>query len=255
MNAIREKSVTIITPSIGNDHIGQCIKSVKGQTYKEIKHLIVADGPNIIDRIEKYIELCNDNPKLQITSTPENTGISRYYGHRIYAAYPHLVNSEYIVFLDEDNWLQPNHVETLVDQIMKNNLHFSYSLRQIYKEDGSYLDDDNCESLGKWPIFLSEPNNPQYLIDTSTYCFKRDYLIKFCHFWHYGWGGDRNFLYNAVLRENKHEKWKTTGVHTLCYRLGSDEKVKQMYGGYEFFEKGNSVMREKYGDNLPWLET
>ena len=239
------KTVTVITPTIGSPKLKDAIESIKNQTYK-CKHLIVIDGveharnvppPNGID--------------FNVCFTPENTGKTggNFYGHRIYAGVPHFISTDYVFFLDEDNWYEPNHVETLVKTIEDKGLDFSYSLRKIFSPTKEYLCDDNCESLGKWEIFMSRnsPHGKQYLIDTSSFCFKREFIQKTCHHWHSGWGGDRQYLY-AV---KDHAKYDTNGKHTLCYRLdGNPNSVTQ-----DFFRVGNKTQNEYYGGKFPWVKT
>jgi hypothetical protein len=203
----------------------------------------VVDGLDYLQQATTYID-----EGVHFVVTPENTGKTggNFYGHRIYAAYPHLINSDYILFLDEDNWYERDHVETLVKTIEEKDLDFAYSLRQIYSPDRRFRCNDNCESLGKWPIFMSRssPHGPQFLIDTSSFCFKREFIQKTCHFWHTGWGGDRHFLY-AV---KDHAKYDTNGKHSLCYRLdGNPNSVTE-----QFFIEGNKTQEAYYGGRYPW---
>ena len=246
MQLVIEKPVTVITPSIGSSKLKDAIESVEKQTYK-CNHLVVIDGPEYFDIVMKNATSGN----AKFVCTPENTGKAlgtNFYGHRIYAAYPHLVNSDYILFLDEDNWYEPDHVETLIKTIEVKNLDFAYSLRKIYDANGKYLLDDNCESLGKWEIFGSRhsPHGKQYLIDTSSFCFKREFIQQTCHLWHSGWGGDRRYFY-AV---KDHCKWDTNGKHTMCYRLdGNPGSVTK-----EFFVEGNKTQEAYYEGKYPWLK-
>ena len=200
MKLVIEKPVTVITPTIGSPKLLDAITSVLNQTYK-CNHVIVVDGRDYANQVLNIID-----PRLvNIVVSPENTGKTggNFYRHRIYAAYPHLINSDYILFLDEDNWYEPNHVETLIETIESKNLDFSFSLRKIFNSERTYLLDDNCESLGKWPIFMSRhsPHGLQYLIDTSSFCFRREFIQKTCHHWHAGWGGDRQYLYAVKNHE------------------------------------------------------
>ena len=137
----------------------------------------------------------------------------------------------------------------MVKTLEEKNLDFSYSLRKIYSPTEEYLCDDNCESLGKWEIFLSRgsPHGKHYLIDTSSFCFKREFIQKTCHLWHSGWGGDRMYFYGV----KEHAKYDTTGKHTLCYRLdGNPNSVNK-----EFFDEGNKTQENYYGGKFPWLKT
>ena len=238
-----EKSVTVITPTIASPKLNDAIKSVREQTYKNITHLIVSDGPEYMNTIAFDMVERNDN--ALVACTPENTGKNGFYGHRIYAAYPHLINSDYIFFLDEDNWYEPDHVESLV-RVLNDGNDFAVSLRKIYQPDKTYVCDDNCEALGKWPIYFTH-NDPQYLADTSSFAFRTRFLQQTCHLWHSGWGGDRRYFY-AVMQ---HVKWDTNYKHTLCYRLdGNPGSVNA-----DFFIKGNAEQLKHYNGELPWLKT
>lgn len=246
MKLIIEKSVTVITPTIGSDKLIDAMVSVESQTYKNIKHLIVVDGPMYLDRVLELDKIL-PHERRQIVYTPENTGAKGFNGQRIYASYPHLVNSDYVFFLDEDNWYKDDHVQSLVDTIEKNNLDWAYSLRKIYTPDKHVIADDNCESLGKWPIFFTH-DNPQYLIDTSAFAFTGKFIQATCHLWHSGaWGEDRRYFYAIKDRS----KWDTNYKHTLCYRV---ENNPQSVSG-EFFIEGNRQQLEKYNGELPWLKT
>ena len=244
------KTVTVVTPTIGSPKLQDALDSVEKQTYKHIKHLIVVDGKEYANGVFEQVGL-PPKDKVKVLILPENTGKvgdQSFYGHRIYAGIPHLLNSDYILFLDEDNWYQPDHVETLVNTIEQNGLDFAYSLRQIYNPDKEYLCDDNCESLGKWPIFASRnsPYGDQFLIDTSSFCWKKEFLQKTCHYWHAGWGGDRQYLYAVKDRS----KYDTSGKHTLCYRLdGNPNSVNK-----EFFDAGNKINEQYYEGKFPWLK-
>jgi glycosyltransferase involved in cell wall biosynthesis len=247
MKVTVEPSAVVVTPTIGKDTLEDCVASVIKQTYNSVDHLLVVDGADHSIPWHKWSEI----PNIYVIDLPWNVGADGFYGHRVYAAISHLVNHDYVLFCDEDNWYDPSHVETCIKECNHNDLSFTHSLRRIHDKDGNYLIDDNCESLGRWPIYgKSNPNNDNYLIDTSSYCFKRDWLLNFGHIWHYGWGGDRRFL-NAVWRQFKQENWRTTGRYTLNYRLdGNPNSVNK-----EFFEKGNeevSKLITQVGD-YPWV--
>jgi glycosyltransferase involved in cell wall biosynthesis len=258
MELVIERSVVVITPTIGSPKLKDAIASVQSQTYKNIKHLLVVDGADHYDAaFNVMLPLPKDNIEMLIL--PYNTGKTggNFYGHRIYAAIPHLINADYVFFLDEDNWYESDHVASLVKVLEQGN-DFAYSLRQIYEPDKTYVCHDNCEALGKWPIFLTHPvfqenysnskTEEQYLIDTSSFAFRRDFLQKTCHHWHSGWGGDRKYFY-SVLAGNPN--YDTNYKHSLCYRLdGNPGSV-----GREFFIKGNEAQLENYNGVLPWLKT
>lgn len=249
MKLVIERPVTVITPTVGSPKLRDAIQSVANQTYK-CKHLIVCDGHQArLDMINLNIKPIAGH-EITIVETPENTGANGFNGQRIYAAYPHLVNSDYIAFLDEDNWFEPDHIEKLVNTIESKNLDFAFSLRKIFDPNKKFVCNDECESLGKWPIFLSRGSQygNQYLIDTSSYLFKREFIQKTCHLWHSGaWGEDRRYLY--AIKD--HAKFDTSGVYSLCYRLDGNPKSVSA----EFFIEGNKTQDAYYGGKYPWRKT
>lgn len=242
-----EKSVVVITPTIGLPALSKAMESVANQTYKNITHLVVIDGRDYFEKVLKSTPILDN---VVITTAPYNTGGNGYYGHRIYAAYSHLVDHDYIAYLDEDNWFDPNHIETLVNTLETKDYDWVHSLRKVYVEN-EYLADDCCESIGRYPIWFSQPDNPQHLVDTSSYLFKRDFITKVSSHWHWGWGGDRRF-FTIITKGLNHNNYGTSGQHTLNYKLPD---MNRAYGGdFKFFEKGNAAIKQQYGGKYPWTE-
>jgi glycosyltransferase involved in cell wall biosynthesis len=224
------------------------VESVEAQTYKNTKHLVVVDG---LEHLE-YVNSLLNKRNCVITNTPNNTGGNGFYGHRIYAAYPHLIDSDYILFLDSDNWYDPDHVESLVDLMESKDLLWAHSLRKVYLND-KYLADDCCESTGRYPIhFTLDDPQPQHLVDTSSFAFKREFLIQVCQNWHSGWGGDRRF-YDIITHKFGVQSFDTTGKHTLNYRLPD---MNRAYGGdLDFFARGNELVKQRNGGKYPWISS
>lgn len=235
--------VLVITPTTGAPELVDAVESVQKQTYKDVEHLLVVDGQEFESRTRRVLDNVVTLPEICVL--PYNTGGGGFYGHRIMAAFSHLVNHDYVLFLDQDNWYEPDHVESLIKEIKQFNLDWAYSLRKIYNKEKEYLCDDNCESLGRWPVWVNEG---AYLIDVSSYCFKTSFLRNVGHIWDFGWGADRRFY--TILKDNlKHQNYTCTGKHTLNYRLGGNEGSVQA----EFFTEGNKRTMEKYNGKLPWL--
>ena len=103
-------------------------------------------------------------------------GAGGFYGHRVLAAFSHLVDEEHVLFLDQDNFLAPDHVAQCLDLIAARRLQWCYSLRNICSEEGEFICRDDCESLGKFSRWQ--------LIDTNQYCIRRDVLLQSAHVWH-----------------------------------------------------------------------
>jgi len=229
--------VAVVTPTIASDLLEQCVSSVDNQTYKDLTHYIFIDG---CQYEPKAREILVGSSKTRMVELEEIVG-KGWYGHRVYAACSFLVNADIICYLDEDNWYEPNHVEELVKAI-ETGAQWAYSLRKIYDKHGNYICDDNCESLGKWPIYF---NNDAYHIDTSSFAVRRDVAVNIGHAWYGQWGADRQFFSNL---KKFFPNFECTGNHSMCYRLdGNANSVTS-----EFFEEGNKYTKEKYQGNYPW---
>jgi glycosyltransferase involved in cell wall biosynthesis len=170
----------------------------------------------------------------------ENVG-KGWYGHRVYAASSFLVNADVICYLDEDNWFEPDHVQKMVDKLDEG-YDWVYSLRNIHDKEGKFLCEDNCESLGKWPVYF----NPEvHHIDTSCFAVRRDVAVRIGHAWYGQWGADRQF-FNAL--KTNFTNYGCTNTNSVAYRLdGNANSVTE-----EFFTKGNDLQKVKYNGEFPW---
>ena len=234
----------VITPSTGSPELQDAITSVLDQSV-EVDHLIVCDGNQFREKVSFIVDKVIEHPRVTACYLPYNTGGHGFYGHRIMAAFSHLINHDYILFLDQDNWYEPDHVKSLIDVIESKGYDWSYSLRKIFNKDKEYLTVDNCESLGRWPVWVNEK---AHLIDSSSYCFKTSFIRKYGHTWDHGWGADRRF-YTIIKDHLKHDKYGTNGKHTLCYRLGGNPGSVNA----EFFTEGNKKFEQNYNGKFPWL--
>jgi len=229
--------VAVITPTIGSNHLSKCVDSVDKQSYGDLTHYIFWDG---LDNWSKIRNTLQGSSKTRSIQLEENVG-KGWYGHRVYAACSFLVNADIICYLDEDNWIEPNHVQKIVEKIQSGN-DWVYSLRKIYDKDGEFICEDNCESLGKWPVYFNPEVNH---IDTSCFGVKRDVAIRVGHSWYGQWGADRQFF--NTLKQH-YPKYDCTNDYTTCYRLdGNPNSVTK-----DFFEQGNEINKQKHNGEFPW---
>lgn len=235
-------SVAVVTPSIGSETLEKCIESVKNQTHTNFVHHIFVDGKDNLEKVHSIVSRYDYPYRLNIID--ENIG-KGWYGHRVYAACSFLVNQDAIVYLDEDNWLDPIHLESMVDKISNSNF-WAYSLRKIFDKDGNYFCDDDCESLGKWPVYF---NDDVYHIDTSCFIVKKQVALSIGHAWYAQWGADRQF-FNSL--KQYFPSFSCTGKYSLCYRLGGNDGSVQK----DFFLNGNQKQIAKYlsKENFPWIK-
>ena len=232
-------TATVIIATTGVPELKSAIKSVLEQTYPT-KCYVVSDGIKNHSRTRMIVEDFSDRKNIETCYLPINVGADGFYGHRVYAAFTHLIDTEYVLYLDHDNMLDSDHVQTCIDLIEKDKLDWCYSLRKIIDKEGNYLCNDDCESLGKWPTY-----HGVHLTDTNTFCIKTEVAIKLCQVWHMKWGADRVF---PSAMSQHFPNFDCTGKYTSNYRVdGNPGSVNK-----EFFENGNKIMTERYNGVFPW---
>jgi len=232
--------VTVITPTTGAPCVRQALDSVKNQTYDNIQHLVVVDGQ------PKGRVIAKEYPHIDLVDLPYATGKDQYNGHRIYGAMTYIANGEFLCFLDEDNWYEPNHIETLVDVISKGNK-WAYSLRKIVSQEGEYICNDDCESLGKWTSVINDK-----FIDVNCFMIPKAAALGFSPYWyrrarHPQEQPEVDRILSPFMMQNLPE-FDTNGQYTINYRVASRGDSVQA----EFFLKGNEMMNKQYNGDLPW---
>lgn len=232
-------TATVIIPTTGVPTVRNAIESVLNQTEPTTCYL-VCDGKEFSGATKIIADDYLGNPNFKVTYLPINVGANGFYGHRIYAAFTHLIDTEFVGYLDQDCWLENNHIESSIETIRSRGLAWSYSLRKICGKLGDYICNDDCESLGKWNSYHGINH-----IDTNSYCLRTHIAVKLASVWHGGWGQDRVF-YSALLQHVNN--YGCTGEYTVNYRVdGNAGSVNA-----EFFENGNQIMNEKYNGVFPW---
>lgn len=105
---INNELISVIIPLYNNDkYIEQCILSILNQTYKNFEIIIVNDGStdNSLNVCNKYIS----NKKITIfTKTNGGLSLARNYGLSNCNK-----NAKYVVFVDSDDFIEPNYLEEL----------------------------------------------------------------------------------------------------------------------------------------------
>ncbi|HUO20072.1 MAG TPA: glycosyltransferase [Steroidobacteraceae bacterium] len=232
-------SATVIIPTVGRAVLRRCVASVLGQSHAPVQAYVVCDGPQFHPQVQQSLEGL-DTARIRLLVLPENVGSGGYYGHRALAGCSHFVNCDYVLFLDEDNWYEPEHVAGLIATIQRFGLDWAFSLRRVVARDGEFVVRDDCESLGAWPGWRGH-----HLVDTSCYCLKRGVAAAAASAWHGGWGQDRVYLKTLATH---FPRYRASGAYTVNYRLGGNPGSVTA----EFFHQGNEFMRQRYPAGFPW---
>lgn len=105
--------VSILVPIYNVEkYITRCLDSIFHQTYKDIEYVFVNDctPDDSMHLLYSYIEENNiDKGKIKIVSHSENQGIAVTRNDCIANA-----SGEYVLFVDSDDWIEPDMVEQLV---------------------------------------------------------------------------------------------------------------------------------------------
>jgi glycosyltransferase involved in cell wall biosynthesis len=238
--------ITIITPTTGNSHLAEAVRSVEKQTYEKIQYLVVVDGQQRLENTNKVLNSLGCN-RYNTVVLPEATGYEQYNGHRIYGAMTYIAEGEYLCFLDEDNWYEPNHVESLVEAVQGKT--WAYSLRKIVDQENNYICNDDCESLGKWKSVLNDN-----FIDVGCFMLPKKIAIQFSPGWYRRARHPQEqpevdrLLSHILFTQIPHEQVDTNGQYTLNYRVAS--RGDSVQGS--FFEKGNEHMKNIMNGEYPW---
>jgi glycosyltransferase involved in cell wall biosynthesis len=201
-------SVAVVTSTQGRSTITKAIQSVKDQTRKAT-HYVFIHGAEYSDKTIPH--LANDTVAVHL---PRANGGGGYGMAPVFALAPFAITEDVICYLDDDNWYEPDHIESLVEMIEKHDLGWAYSLRKIVNNEGNFICDDNCESIGCIPNSVN-----QYLVDNSCYVVRTDVARRHSHAWYVPIVSDRSFqseLMRAKIRCG------STGKHSVNYRLSAD---------------------------------
>lgn len=189
-------SVVVVTSSIGGRSLTRCAQSVQDQQYSAVRHLVVVDGARHAANAKRALCGVPRSIDADLLVLPRNTGGSGHFGYRIYGAMPLLVDDDVVMYLDEDNWIDPDHVSSLVGTLAQTGAEWAYSLRRICWDDGSVICDDDCDSLGYWPKFaagltadeiapyeLAMHRAHPYLVDANCYALPRTLAGELAPLW------------------------------------------------------------------------
>ena len=233
-------SITVIIPTTGDPLVREAILSVLAQTAPDVTPFIVIDGPKFRPAFEAATAGM-DLSRCHVVTLPVNVGANGFYGHRVYAAFTHLVNTELIAFLDQDNRFHPDHFEHLSVALAGGGWDWAFALRRVIAPSGELLMLDESQSVGPWGSAKPYP-----LVDTNCYLIKTEVACRVAGFFHGGWGQDRVFY--AALAQN-YPNYGCSGAFTVDYRTKEEIQPRLL----DMLTRENAAIREKFGGELPFV--
>ena len=142
----QDQSVAVIIPFYnGAQWVERAIQSVLGQTIKPAEFIIVNDGSSINEK--DAIESLKSKYDFQLLHKANGgQGSARNYG----AAN---TNSNYLCFLDQDDFYLPTHIEDLLKRVPSNDPMFGFVYADLYVADvdGNIIFSDCVRERGPHP--------------------------------------------------------------------------------------------------------
>lgn len=233
--------IVVITSTIGRPELRRCIGSVEAQTYG-VDHYVFVNGSRFHDAARATITAY---PDVRAFYLPEETGDYGMGGSMadVFAAAPFLTRADWVFYLDDDNWYEPNHVESVMTLAREHDLKWAYSLRRFVSKDGQAICDDDWSSLGH---SACNGVGPQFLVDNSCYAVSRRLAQKMALAWTATpFFADR--AYFLALKESG-ERAGCTGLSTVNYRIGTGTAkftAEQLLASH-------ASARTQYPEGFPW---
>ena len=198
--------ISVIIPAYNvENYIFRAIESVLNQTYSNYELIIVDDGSTdgTWDIIQSYAK----NEKKMVIKKQKNSGVSKARNAGI-----EIAKGDFLVFLDSDDWLEINALETLIDFQIKYpdafitvDRYFAYfnESEEIYKiRQNEEMEDELLDKNSALKCFASHKFNLQ----SSCYkLYKRDLIEKYkllfnCYIYH---GEDGLFVFQYINKEKQ----------------------------------------------------
>ena len=142
---------SIITPAYNeSEHIEKCILSVLNQTFKDYEMIVIDDGSKD-DTAEKVELFTQTDKRIKMIRMDENVGLTAAKNAAL-----EKVNGEYLVFVDADDWILPNMLSDLAEQLKNFESVDMFRLKQkkVYSRSEKQDPDHNFQTQLYKPVDL-----------------------------------------------------------------------------------------------------
>lgn len=233
-------TAAVVTITNGRDTLDRTVQSVYNQT-RPCQHYLATDG---IMSFDAFCGLKGRYPQSEVLWCSQKVGGPNLEGRRLLAAMSYLVKEDVVFFLNDDDWYEPEHVDSLM-KIIEDGSDWAYSHRKIYDEQGNYICHDLCESLGEEHDVWNAPGHR--FVETCSVAMKTEIMVRLAQvYWFIGWGPDRAFYHHAA---KMFPHFKGSKKATMCFTVGGNETSVKA----DFFLEGNAHMQKLYPNGMPWL--
>lgn len=227
---MKHDRISIIIPIYNTEkYLKKCLDSVINQSYRNLEIILINDGST-----DNSLNICNeykkkDNRIKVIHKQNEGVSIARNEGIKV-------STGKYVIFIDPDDYVANDHVETLYRCMIDNNVDLVISNAIDVNEEGIVLNAKETNDL-----FMNKDE-----------CLKE--LLSEYNFIHVCWGN----IYKRELLENSIFNYKYRIAEDLDFLYAYIKKIKSAYflskSTYFWLKREgsatNSQYSEKWNDEL-----
>lgn len=124
-----QRLISVITPTWRRADllIDRCIPSVRAQTWRNVRHVVVSDGPDP----QLAARLAAECPDVVFAQLGEHLDGPVDYGSRARNRGLELADGD-VAYLDDDNAYQPKHLQALAEALERTGADFVYSRMHVH---------------------------------------------------------------------------------------------------------------------------
>ena len=127
-------AISVIVPVYNaQPHLARCIESIQNQTYSDFEMILVNDGSKD-DSLTICQEYADKDERIRVIDK-ENEGASAARNSGLVAA-----SGEYIMFIDSDDWIEPDMFQTLLQSLKRENADVAICNFYIEQSDSDHMD-------------------------------------------------------------------------------------------------------------------
>ncbi len=209
--------IDIIIPNYNKgDYLEECLDSVLYQTYKNWKVYLIDDYSN--DHSKKILKKYNSDERINIILLKENLGPS-------YCRNLGLKNSksEYVAFLDSDDYWPKNKLENQINEMLNNNYEFTYTdIKYFFNDNHIKINKTNLPNIYDYKKFLSKST-----MSTSSIIVKKSIIEKI----YFKDVNHEDYLFKCDILKNGNLSFKIFNTF-VYYRINkknrSSDKIKNI---------------------------
>lgn len=123
---IRRNGVTVVVPTTGRPELLRALESVRGQTYPDVHTVVVLDDPSK----QSFVRGLLDKEALIVTTGRTGGANARNAGLQAAA-------TEFVAFLDDDDWWEPEKLRVQVKDLQRAGGELSFTGTYFHEASGS----------------------------------------------------------------------------------------------------------------------